>query len=1092
MGNLRTRAFFFLANALLCSSALLSQGVAPEARINAPADESSLTVVKGSVPSRARARFDRGAVSRATELAHIRLVLSRTARQQAALDAYLAELQDKSSPNYHRWLTPEQFGKLYGPADSDVAAIEAWLGSHGLKVDEVSAGRTDIAFSGTVTQVEQTLHTSIHSFDVNGEKFFSNTTNPKIPAAFSAVVRGIARLDNIKPKPLYLLGQGGKFDPATRRMVPDRTRSANSAARAQLSYNSGGSDYLVVAPADAATIYNTPNTKLNANYTSGSGSEYTGAGVVIGMAGDSSIAPASVVNYRSLFVGDSAAPTITNVDQVGENSDAVEAFLDTEVAGGLAPGASIHLYVSSDLYTAIQQAINDNKVDIFNLSFGECEADYTTAYNAMISGWWEQAAAQGIAVTVSTGDSGSAGCDVPIDGSGNYVADAQYGLGVNGLGSTPFNISVGGTDYYSLGNDFGTYATVPDSTDGSSAGSASTYFRTAKSYIPESTWNDATETNGTFSANVPITPVAGSPNGPNIFSGGGGKSSCSTNTGTSTSVGSCTSGYSKPAWQRGTGVPADGVRDLPDVSLLAGDGFYGAYWLICYNYTSGGTTYNADCTPQSDGSFNWGGVGGTSAASPAFAGILALVQQKTGGRLGQAAKELYDLYNGSHASTIFHDVTVGNISVPCTGGTPDCSANTAGYDFLQGYDTTAGYDLATGMGSTDVAQLVANWGTETGASAADVSVTPSAATVTTVDPFTVAVSVAGSGSLGTPTGTVTLSSGSYSSGAQTLDAAGSYTFDVAAGNLAIGSDILTATYSGDPTYATTTKTVTVQVNGLTPTVTVTPSTPTLSSTATLDVAVTVAGASGSPTPTGTVTLSSGTYSSSAQQLTNGSYSFTIPANSLSSGSNTITVAYSGDGIYAPATGDSAAVTVTSGAFTLSATTPAAVTSGSPATSTVTVAGSGGYAGTVTLACTLTASPSGATTLPTCTASSSTVTLSASATSGTATMTVSTSTTSAALRPGTRRGPGWAGAGSGLLLACLALLGIPARRRGWRSMLGCAVVVAVLASLTGCSGFWDPPVNGSGITTGAYTFTVTGTGNPSISQVPSTTFIVTVQ
>ncbi len=528
---------------------------------------------------------------------------------------------------------------------------------------------------------------------------------------------------------------------------------------------------------------------------------------------------------------------------------------------------------------------------------------------------------------------------------------------------------------------------------------------------------------------------------------------------------------------------------------MRGDGFYGAYWLICYNYTSGGTTYNADCAPQSDGSFNWGGVGGTSAASPAFAGILALVQQKTGGRLGQAAKELYDLYNGSHASAIFHDVTAGNISVPCTSGTPDCATNTAGYDFLQGYDTTAGYDLATGMGSTDVAQLVANWGTETGASAADVSVTPSATTVTTVDPFTVAVSVAGSGGSGTPTGTVTLASGSYSSGAQTLDAAGSYTFDVAAGSLAIGSDTLTVTYSGDPTYATTTKTVTVQVNGLTATVTVTPSTTTLSSTAALDVAVTVAGASGSPTPTGTVTLSSGSYSSSAQQLTDGGYSFTIPANSLTAGSNTITAAYSGDGIYAPATGDSAAVTVTStsGAFTLSATTPAAVTSGSPATSTVTVTGSGGYAGTVTLACTLTASPSGATTLPTCTASSSTVTLSASATSGTATMTVSTSVPSAALRPGTRREPGWTATGSGLLLACLVLLGIPARRRGWRSMLGCAVVVAALASLTGCDGFWDPPTNnGTGVPTGAYTFTVTGTGNPSINQVPSTTFVVTVQ
>jgi hypothetical protein len=1026
------------------------------------------------------------------ELGHVRLVLSRSARQQAALDIYLAELQDKSSPNYHRWLTPEQFGRLYGPADSDVAAIAGWLTSHGLKVDEVSGGRTDIAFSGTVAQVEETLHTSIHSFAVNGERFFSNTTAPKIPAAFSAVVKGIAHLDTIKPKPQYRLGQGGKFDPTTRRMVPDRTKGADHAARAQLSYNSGGFDYLVVVPADAATIYDTPNTRLNANYTSGSGSEYTGAGVVIGMAGDSSIAPASVVNYRSLFVGDSAAPTITNVDGVGENSDAIEAFLDTEVAGGLAPGASIHLYVSTDLYGAISQAINDNTVDILSLSFGECEADYTTAYNELISGWWEQAAAQGIAVTVSTGDSGSAGCDAPIDNSGNDVTEAQYGLGVNGLGSTPYNISVGGTDYYSLASSFGTYATVPGATDGSSAGSSSTYFRTAKSYIPESTWNDATEQNGEISANVPIPSTAGSSNVPNIFAGSGGKSSCSTNTGASTSPGSCTSGYSKPAWQRGTGVPADGVRDLPDVSFLAGDGFYGAYWLICYNYATDGTTYNEDCTAQSDGSFAWGGVGGTSAASPAFAGILALVQQKTGGRLGQAAKELYDLYNGSHGSEIFHDVTVGNISVPCTGGTPDCSMNAAGYDFEQGYDTTVSYDLATGMGSTDTAQLVANWGTETGASPAVVSVTPSAATVTAGEPFTVDVLVAGSGSVGTPTGTVTLSSGSYSSGAQELAAAGSYTFNLAAGSLATGSDTLTVTYSGDPTYATVTQTATVEVNGLTPTVTVNPSTTTLSSSAALNVAVTVSGVSGSATPTGTVTLSSGSYSSTAQQLTAGSYSFTIPADSLSGGSDTIAVAYSGDSIYAPATGNSVAVTVTPGSFTLSATTPAAVPSGSPATSTVTVTGSGGYSGTVTLACSLTASPSGATTLPTCAASSATVTLSATATSGTATMTVSTSSTSAALLRGFRKGPRWGGAGSGLLLACLVLVGIPAGRHRWRSMLGCAVIMAALACLTGCSGFWDPPASGTGVTAGAYTFTVTGTGSPSIGTAPTTTFTLTVQ
>src|ERR1039458_4585522 len=124
--------------------------------------------LKGNVPHLARAEFDQGEASPSTPLTQMRLVLSRSAEQQAALDAYLAQLQDKSSPNYHKWLTPEQFGQLYGPADSDIAALVAWLESHGLQVDPISPGRTNIAFSGTVSQVEGAFQTPIHSFLING------------------------------------------------------------------------------------------------------------------------------------------------------------------------------------------------------------------------------------------------------------------------------------------------------------------------------------------------------------------------------------------------------------------------------------------------------------------------------------------------------------------------------------------------------------------------------------------------------------------------------------------------------------------------------------------------------------------------------------------------------------------------------------------------------------------------------------------------------------------------------------------------------------------------------------------------------------
>jgi subtilase family serine protease len=1161
--------------------------------------ETELTTLKGNVPLLVRASDDLGPASASTQLTHMRLVLSRTPAQQAALDKYLADLQDKSSPNYHMWLTPEQFGKRYGPADSDIAAIVSWLESHGLKLEEVSAGRTNVAFSGTVSQVEEALHTSIHSFAKNGEQFLSNTMEPRIPTALASVVAGVAHLDTIRPRPQYVKGQPGFFNAASKKTEPVSSARSNRPGSELTTGNASIGYTLYIVPGDAATIYDTPNT-FNANYT---GTSYTGTGVTIGIAGDATINPATVASYRSRFLGDTTQPTVTNADGVTSTIDTDEAYVDTELAGGIAPGASIHFYTANDVDTAIQQAMTDNTVDIFNLSFGLCELYLTTAQNVLINGYWAQAAAQGIAVTVSTGDSGSAGCDAVIDNAGNNITEATGGLGVNGYASTPYNIAVGGTDFDALLTSYSLYAVT-------SMGTSTTYYRTAKSYIPEATWNDSTVSNTTISANEPLTANAALASQANILAGSGGLSNCSINTSTATTNGVCQSGYAKPAWQQGTGVPADGARDLPDVSLMSGDGFYSGTWLVCTDDAATGNNGAAitnDCTTQTDGSFYFNGFGGTSTAAPTFAGILALVQQKAGGRLGQAAKEIYDLYNGSHAGAIFHDVTVGNIAVPCTSGTPNCSKNTAGYYFESGYDTGAGYDLATGLGSVDAAQLVTYWGTATGPSAATIHVTPSATTITTTDPLTVTTSVAGLGSLGPPTGTVTLTSGTYSSGAQPLSSGG-YAFSVPAGNLAIGSDTLTVTYSGDPTYASVSNNSNIiQVTGLTPTVTVTPSTTTLSSSAPLPVTVTVAGPSGDPVPGGTVTLSSGSYSSGAQQLAAGSYSFTIPANSLVAGSNTLAVSYSGDSVYVPAsnnkvsvqvtqssyalsagsstltlaagatTGNTSTISVTPasgftgtvnlgcavtttltnptspatcsipssvsvsgsaaataaltvattatttagaytvtvtgtsgtlsqntvvnvtvtasstvGAYSLSATTPAAISAGTATSSTVTVTASNGYTGTVTLACALTSSPTSAASLPTCAASISTANLSSATTSGTVTFNITTTAaTTAALRPGSGGGSkGWTDAGAGMVLALLVFVGIPARRRSWRALLGTVILMLAVGGLGGCKGFWDNP-NQVATTSGAYTFTVTGTGNPAVTPAPTTTFTLTV-
>jgi len=904
-----------LAGTLVSSTLLTAQSSTAAPRITSEIQESSLTTLEGNVPLLAKAENDLGEASASTELTHMRLVLARSAGQEAALDTYLGQLQDKSSANYHKWLTPQHFGALYGPADSDVSAIEAWLESHGLKVEAVSAGRTNISFSGTVSQVEEAFHTPIHSFSAGGQQFLSNTANPQIPSALATVVKGVAHLSTFKPRPLGVRGRPGTLDPDTHMLTPVSSSSSLSSVRSQLAITSSGVNYLYIVPGDAATIYDTPNTTFNANYTSGT--SYTGSGVIIGIGGDAAITTTPIVNYRSLFVGDSTAPTITNVDGVTDTTDADEAYLDIEISGGLAPGAKIHYYPSSDLTSGIEQALNENTVDIFSLSFGACEFGYTTSDNAQIQSWWKQAAAQGIAVTVSSGDNGSAACDDP-----SSVTKASYGLQVNGLGSTAYNISVGGTDFALTQSNFTTYAATSDS--------SSNYYRTAKSHIPETTWNDSTSVNTTISADVPYSGTSA-----NIYAGSGGKSSCATNTSTASTLGSCTAGWSKPSWQRGTGVPSDGVRDLPDISLMSGDGTNYAAWLVCTNDTSSGTT--ANCA-SSNGSFYFYGFGGTSTASPAFAGILALVQQSQGGgRLGQAAANIYNVYNNSSsASSIFHDITTGNISVPCDSAAKygGCAKNSAGNYFMTGYDTTTGYDLATGLGSIDAAKLIANWNSGLGTAAATVTVTAASSAITTSNSLNVTVTVTGSSN--TPSGSIVLSGGGYTSSAVDLSS-GSAAFTIAAGALAAGTDTLTATYSGDGVYSTATGATTVTVT----TSTLTATTTTVSASATSDTYGTSITLTANVTPsaaTGTVTFFDGSTQIGTGTLSSGAA--TLTTTTLPIGTDSITATYAGTTVYATSTSSAVTVTISSGSTTGSG-------SGGSGTSTVTVTPSGGYTGTVT-------------------------------------------------------------------------------------------------------------------------------------------------
>jgi hypothetical protein len=717
---------------------------------------SALVTLKGNTHPLALARFDQGAAPSGMAAERQLLILKRSAQQEAALESFLRSVQDPRSAEYLKFITPERFGALYGPSDAELQTVAAWLQSQGFTVNGVNKGRTALEFSGTVGLLETAFHTSIHSYLIGGERHWANASDPMIPAALAPLIAGVASLNDFKPEPHLVRGPSATWNPGLHRFEP------------QLTISNSGSNYLFVVPGDAATIYDAPNA-LNANLKAAQ-AVYDGTGVTIGIVSDTDFPNDSFENYRGMF-GLPGNPISYVWDGNQSNlgtADDTEALLDVEVSGALAPGANLRVYAAGDtlfqsgVILAAYRAIEDNAVNILNASFGECEAKLGAAGNLEVLNLWQQAAAQGIAVTVSSGDSGSAGCD------DKTAIVASNGLAVNGLASTPYNIAVGGTDFDALASHFSTYVSASNATD----------YTSATGYIPENPWNDSTSVNGLLASNQP-EEVSGKTN---IMAGGGGASS----QGNANGSGGL-SGYAKPGWQASYPLSdTDAVRDLPDVSLLSATGMYGALWALC------GDT---DCTGPNP---TISGVGGTSASAPAFAGILALVNQKAGAttRLGQAGWVLYRL--AQTVPGVFHAVTTGNISVYCSTGSTNCGSN----NFMTGYNAGSGYNFATGLGSVDIAQLVNHWG--------DVSLTSTQTTLnlgstsfvhgTSVSVSASINSTAASGNVAIVNNSSTAGQGTTNSAPLTLalaGGAGTGSYSQFPG----GTYNVYASYGGDGTYA---------------------------------------------------------------------------------------------------------------------------------------------------------------------------------------------------------------------------------------------------------------------------------------------------
>ncbi len=669
---------------LLCFTAVvgfltsLSFAVVPD-RIAGDLVGGPKVALKGNVHGLAKPENDLGRADTGRMMQGVTLVFHPSDAQQKDLDHLIATLGDPSSPNYRRYLTPKQFGQRFGMSTNDLNKVITWLQLQGFTNMKVANSRNQISFDGTVSQVENAFDVQMHHYLVNGVVHLANADEPSVPSAIAGAVINVGGLHNFAPKPR---------------------------ARVQRHLTSYVSGNHFLTPGDFAKIYD----------LSGLGD---GSGQKIAIIGQSAVD----VQYNDLATFRTAAglaanpPTIMPVPSGSTptrcSGDEGESDLDLEWSGGIAPKATIIFMTASlgtgdtcggarsnSVWNALQQAVQDNVAPFIATSYGYCESGLGQAFANQIRGVAQQAVTQGQTIVAATGDAGAADCD-----SG---ASATQGLAIDIPAAIPEVTAAGGTEF--TGDTAGTVSgTAPNTTAGATQYWAASGTGTddpiasALSYIPEEGWNDTT---ASIAAGQGLSATGG---GSSIY-------------------------FQKPTWQTGTGASTDIMRDIPDVAVNASPDHDG--YLFCSEDDQQTGAIVATCVSPNGFRTSAGGnftvVGGTSAAAPTVAAILALVNQSLGNTpptgIAPVNPRLYQLSTSYPAD--FNDVTTGNNQVPCTSGTTNCPAGTTQIGFTAG----PGYDLVTGLGSpngTALAQGFAATGFLLTPNAASFQVTPgSSATVT--------------------------------------------------------------------------------------------------------------------------------------------------------------------------------------------------------------------------------------------------------------------------------------------------------------------------------------------------------------------------
>ncbi len=602
--------------------------------------------VRGTVPPPVRNAIDNGRMDSGAPMPGVSMVFRRSAAQQRDLNTLITAQHNPASPQYHKWLTPDEFGARFGLAQQDIDTALRWLRKQGFTVERVSRSRDRILFSGSVAQVERSFQTELHYFQVNGVNHFSPSTELNVPAALSGLVSNIGNLDDFRPQPMFV-----------KRVKQDAVSGASPA------FTSGTDRTHYLSPGDAQLIYD-----LIPNYQQA----MVGQGQAIAILGESSINLADIQSFQSAAQVSPNLPTLALVPLSGNQTmpltgDESESDIDLEWSSTMAPGASIFFVytgenASYNIFNSLEYAVDTRIAPIISLSYGGCEPALAPALVQTIDSITEQAVAQGQTLIAASGDEGASGCY----GVQSLTDDQQAQLAVSYPASNPNWLAVGGSEFNESGGNYWTPS--PDGSD---------VISSATSYIPEKVWNDVMSTG-------------------EIGAGGGGISTLYAQPAWQSSFLNIS----------GDGQ----FREVPDISLASSyfhdpllacseDSGPGGFWLQG-QYSS--------CTngfrDQYSGNLTAGG--GTSFAAPMFAGMLAIINQDHGSTgEGIVASTLYPLAaNSTTYASAFHDIVSGDNKCDMPSFIlPLCQEGAIGYS------AGTGYDMASGLGSVDAFNLMNAW-----------------------------------------------------------------------------------------------------------------------------------------------------------------------------------------------------------------------------------------------------------------------------------------------------------------------------------------------------------------------------------------------